>query len=800
MSHWSSPLDSAESSESSESARGAEGPALERGVSLPRDIDVSLLSRSAMLCHLPEQALAAMFAARVVRLLRDGEVLVEDEARVSQAWLVAAGTVKPAKLRAATGLVAAEAGVLIDKVAVVLGGTHEASWIAQGSAMVVGFPIALLHSFERSYPEHWAKLIEHANTLMLQNALRLALRSALPLCDPAPMLERAFSEGLWWHMARGEALFSEGDALDGWYVLVSGELAETSSGLGQALIHSTLRAGNLVGASAMLAGQAYSSTVVARRDAWLLRLDASDFESLVLAHPQTVQAVARHAIRRATNKRKVTDLDATVAVIPSCTEASETLILDLIGELERLGPLSVLDAALCEAKGIVRDVAGRERADLAWLRLEAWTDAQHQRGRRVLLIGDARDSSWSLHAARAADRVLLIADATQALPSEFPAAWQAVQADIALQAKHASSDTLRWQPQNWLCLLHPRDCKRPQGTARWLNAFNPSKHFHVRAGRLTDLARLARHLAGQAIGLALSGGGGRGPAHAGVFRALEEAGIPIDFVAGTSAGALMTCLFTQDEGWQSCAERAIEGIGPAPGPFSDLTVPVVSLIKSQRLHDLVRGTYGEERLEDSWIPCATVATNLSKLARVVYTRGASWQVTLAGVSPPGVAKPRVVDGDLICDGGLIDNMPVSVLLEHGCRHVISVNISTEQTLKLEGDDFPSPWAILADRMLRGGRKTAGIPTSIDILLAATTLASEDARQLAASWTDLQISPDLKRFKTTDFMRGPELVTQGYADGKLAIAQHEREEAGSAFWALVNLYRYQSTPSPRVKPF
>lgn len=760
-----------------------------------------LLSESALLAKLPPQALVALANATEQRTLRTGEALVQDEAPMHTLWIVASGRLTPSKATGPCGMMHATAGEAIDASAAVLGGTHEATWVADDGTHTLGIPVTLFQSFEQLFPAQWADMAEEASTTVLGNALRLALRMALPCCDVNTMLRRAFSDGLWWHMARGEALFCEGDALDAWYVLVSGELAESSTGLGDSLIHCTLRAGDLVGDTEMLAGKVYTSTVVARRDAWLLRLGPDDFEAHVLMHPRAVQQVARRAIQRANDGRKSANLDATVTLIPSGNEQiDQPFINDLITQLRILGPLAVLDAQQCASLGIVRNLASRPRADLAWLRLEAWMDAQHQRQRRILLIGEAQNTAWNLQIARAADRVLLMADALKPAAAQPPAAWQAVQADAKHGLSPSKGDANRWRPQNWLCLIHPADCKRPQSTALWLDRYQPGRHFHARLGLQSDMARLARHLAGQAIGLALSGGGGRGPAHAGVFRAFQESQLPIDFVVGTSAGGLMACLLSQDDGWQNCARRAIEGIGPAPGPFSDLTIPVVSLVKSQRLHDSVRQTYGDERLEDSWIPCATVATNLTRLKRMVYERGFSWQVTLAGISPPGVAKPRVIDGDLICDGGLIDNLPVSVLLEYGCGHTISVDISADQTLHLDKEDFPSAWTILADRLFRGGRHTANVPTSIDILLAATTLASADARAAAADWTDLQIAPNLKRFKSTDFMRGHELVVQGYEDAKAALANHAQRYPHALLWVLLNRYRDDSSHTANHAPF
>src|SRR5690606_32015890 len=93
-----------------------------------------------------------------------------------------------------------------------------------------------------------------------------------------------------------------------------------------------------------------------------------------------------------------------------------------------------------------------------------------------------------------------------------------------------ASPDLPWE----LALVHPDGTRLPSGTARWLDALRPRAHHHVRLGETRDLDRLARRLAGRAVGLALSGGGARGYAHIGLLQALAEREVPIDVVYGTS--------------------------------------------------------------------------------------------------------------------------------------------------------------------------------------------------------------------------------------------------------------------------
>ena len=91
-------------------------------------------------------------------------------------------------------------------------------------------------------------------------------------------------------------------------------------------------------------------------------------------------------------------------------------------------------------------------------------------------------------------------------------------------------------------LLHPRDTRSPRGTRAWLARRPVADHVHVRPDVEADMARLARIESHTAVGLVFAGGGARGLAHLGVYRALAERGIDVDYVGGTSIGAIMAAL------------------------------------------------------------------------------------------------------------------------------------------------------------------------------------------------------------------------------------------------------------------
>src|SRR6185503_12748173 len=127
----------------------------------------------------------------------------------------------------------------------------------------------------------------------------------------------------------------------------------------------------------------------------------------------------------------------------------------------------------------------------------------------VFYRGDAPDSPWTHLCLRQADRIYLLARANRPLPL----------APLDLPAFKARASGL---PEHFS-----------------LRGGLFANHYHLRAGHQADVARVARFIAGRAVGLVLAGGGARGFAHIGIIKALKEAGVPFDQLGGTSMGAII---------------------------------------------------------------------------------------------------------------------------------------------------------------------------------------------------------------------------------------------------------------------
>jgi NTE family protein len=181
--------------------------------------------------------------------------------------------------------------------------------------------------------------------------------------------------------------------------------------------------------------------------------------------------------------------------------------------------------------------------------------------------------------------------------------------------------------------------------------------------------------------LALSGGGARGLAHIGVLKVLEREGIPVDLLAGTSMGGLIAAgyaagfdpAYLEQEALRMSRWRKLL-------PLVDRSLPGLGLVKGERVRDYLASQFGETTFDQLRIPLALVAVDLLSGEEVVLQSGMVAEAVRATVSLPGVFAPFPLDGRLLVDGGLLNNLPVDVVQGMGAEAVIAVNVSADVEL------------------------------------------------------------------------------------------------------------------------
>jgi NTE family protein len=318
---------------------------------------------------------------------------------------------------------------------------------------------------------------------------------------------------------------------------------------------------------------------------------------------------------------------------------------------------------------------------------------------------------------------------------------------------------------------------------------------------LSPLALLAAEKPQPKIGLVLSGGAARGLAHVGVLKALEEQGIHIDAIAGTSMGAVIGGLYATGYKIDELEKLALsidwqEALSDSPAredvPFrrkqddrdflvrqklsfrddGSLGLPL-GVIQGQNLALLLESLLAHSSdvrdFDKLPIPFRAVATDIVSGEKVVFRKGHLPQVIRASMSIPAVFAPVEINGQLLVDGGMVDNIPVDVAREMGVDLVIVVDIGTP---------------------LRGRKE---LNTVFDILNQSITLMTRSNSEVQLATLkpdDVLIKPSLASIGATDFGRSEEIINAGYratqilenrlaslrqpADAQLSIARSAEE--------------------------
>jgi predicted acylesterase/phospholipase RssA len=307
-------------------------------------------------------------------------------------------------------------------------------------------------------------------------------------------------------------------------------------------------------------------------------------------------------------------------------------------------------------------------------------------------------------------------------------------------------------------VLLQRDRFTINNSNRWLQGKQLNFHLHMEVGRAADVQRAARVVTGTATGLVMGGGAARGLAALGVYKALVEANIPIDWTGGTSIGSIMAAIVATDQTTEAAIDSARKAFKDGK-PFGDITIPVISLLRGNRMKRLLK-THLDYQIEDLPLPYYCVSANLGRGIMNIHERGSLVDAIRASAALPGVLPPAVVNGELAVDGAVLNNLPVDIMQQKPVGRIIAVDFSAPVPSKVDYKETPSPWAILGGRWLPFTRRYR-IPGIASIILKSTEAGTQEAVRRNGAMADLLIDPQVRRFGMTDVKSFDQIVQAGY---------------------------------------
>ena len=305
------------------------------------------------------------------------------------------------------------------------------------------------------------------------------------------------------------------------------------------------------------------------------------------------------------------------------------------------------------------------------------------------------------------------------------------------------------------------------------------------------------------IGLALGSGSARGLAHIGVIRALKDARIHIDYVAGTSIGAAIGAVYASGK-LDSMQDAYLAMDWKKIAYFFDVVFPKSGIIDGKKVTDFMREYVHSDKIEELPLPFKAVATELNSGEEVVLETGDVIDAVRASISVPGMLTPVRRNGRVLVDGGLVNPVPVNVARAMGADIVIAVDINhgivegkapIPQAKSQPDTDIFKSLSLLGNERYRSAMERIekglqsldsnptliqirawlaeeSLPNIFEVLLSSINIMETQitSTRLQIDPPELLIQPPLGSVRFLEFNRAEEIISIGYETTRQQLDQ------------------------------
>ena len=544
-------------------------------------------------------------------------------------------------------------------------------------------------------------------------------------------------------------LLTQHDVSNDLYVVVDGrfQIYQVLDSVVEEL--SVVGRGQSLGEIGLISQSPRLANVLAIRDSTVARLTHAAYENILKAFPIEInQTFVRSVINHLSSSKKYPFKAAeTFALVNLSVNDKAQITRQLVSALDEFGPATFLNSDSVDAAFSLKGVAQSTFDNELNRSLLPWLSEQEIAYRYLVYVADDSMTQWTKRCLRQADHVLFLADAEgESRPTQLE----------QLILNELDSKRVK----KTLLLNHSLSNAIPVNSVNWLRGRAFDIHHHIRSGVEADFSRVARFLAGKAIGIVLGGGGARGFAHIGVIRAFRTLNIPIDLVGGNSMGALISAQYamqwTDTEMVNKTRQLCLQG--------DSFTLPVISLFSGKKMTKGLRAMFADRGIEDLWLHFFSVSCNISRATVMTHDRGSLLAAVLNSNTPPGLFPPQVVDGDLLVDGALLNNVPIDVMAEmNSGGTIIAVDVNAREDLlnNTENCGGVSGWKVLINKLNPMADKV-NRPSLIEILSRASIIGGLAQRKKGLDGiADLYLQPPVNEFPLTAYKQAEKIEEAGY---------------------------------------
>jgi predicted acylesterase/phospholipase RssA/CRP-like cAMP-binding protein len=679
--------------------------------------------------------------------LEPGEILIRRGDKADTVYVLVDGSLTVSRTMTADRSILAivdEPGAVVGEMAHFGGGVRSVTVSARTRAELIAYPTSAFQQILDANPD----LSHHLAEVAVQRAEYAELASLLAdhfAIDDDEALMSTCQSVQWIKLEQGTVLFREGDVSDAVYVVVRGRLAATRGAAPDEVRIGEAGRGEFVGELGLMGQTRRGATLTAARDTVVARMDEKAFNQLVTSQPRMMFQLCLRAVARAEDVARDAPPSTVLAIAISPRLDAEAVVKVIKHELDRHGRTYRLWPARVDALLDTPGIFDSARGEIGGIRVSRLVqDFELETDHLVLELGP-EPGPWSRRALGMADRLLVITP-------DDPTAAEVEHLERLLGDCRPGLDRT-------VVIMRRSRTSPPTGSAKIRDLFSGDHVINVESGFDQDLARVARVAVGKANTLVFGGGGGRGFAHLGVVRAMNELGIPIDIVGGTSIGGVIAA--TVAEGFT--ADEATEWARKSFMRVLDYTLPFVSLVKGKRIAGEAENTWGDREIEDLWLTYFCVSTNLTASSIHLHRRGSVVLAIRATTAIPGVMPPVPFEDQLLIDGGVLNNMPIDIARDMSPGGlVIAADVAPPAGPRARHDYglSVSGWAALRSKLRK---KSLGYPRISAVLMRSMITASmrERNRQLASGLADFYLELDVSGVSMLDFEDPISVSQRGY---------------------------------------
>ncbi|MEI9904288.1 MAG: patatin-like phospholipase family protein [Asticcacaulis sp.] len=328
-------------------------------------------------------------------------------------------------------------------------------------------------------------------------------------------------------------------------------------------------------------------------------------------------------------------------------------------------------------------------------------------------------------------------------------------------------------------------------TKAWLDSLAPTRWFHIASGDIGDVSRLARIVTGHSVGTVFSGGGARAFAQVGAIQALREAHIPIDFICGSSMGAIIAaglCL-----GWDETElDARMRDAFVNTSPLDDVVLPFISMVAGKKVDERLERHFGDTMIEDMPLPYFCLSSNLTSGTLKVHKTGLLRTALRASISLPGVLPPVIDEDQVLVDGAVMRSFPATMMRNMHLGTVIGVDVTRARGLDPKTLTRPKnlPSWFAKGEWRRG-------PPIVSVMMRSATITTTSDLALNRAASDLLIIPEPAGVEIRDWKAYDQAVESGYQTTVETLAQLDSRSRPCARWGAACIPTFR--PSRRTIP-